>query len=156
MANRVYAYAQGKEFMVNLQVASLLPMVPSGEDFGLSRRFFRELGFKELRTYDGFVLLANGGAQFILQDLNDEIFAQRLMISIMVLDLDGWWGMLSSKGLDKQFPGILMQPPKEYRWGREASIIDIAGVCWRVAEVAHEEFPLQEEMLRRSQRSWQW
>jgi hypothetical protein len=74
----------------------------------------------------------NDQAQFILQNFDHEMFAQNLMIQIVVADLDAWWAALSSKRLEERYTGARFKPPTDFPWGREAHFIDPAGVCWHV------------------------
>ena len=118
--------------MNELQVLSLAPFVPSGKDYGASRRLFVELGFEVTWENDGYAGFRNGDARFILQNFHDDAFAQNLMIKIDVADLEAWWQAVSRKNLEKSYPGFRINPPKDFPWGREVNFIDLAGVCWHV------------------------
>lgn len=107
----------------------LLPFVPGGRDFGKSREFFKELGFKEVWENDGYVGFELGAAKFILQDFNEPSFANNLMIKIEVQDVEAWWSEVEPKDLAKKFEGCRINPPKDFPWGREVHFIDLAGVC---------------------------
>jgi hypothetical protein len=108
----------------------LLPFVPSGKDFEKSRALFEELGFQELWSAGGYCGLQRGAARFILQDFDDEAFASNLMMKVEVDDLDLWWEETRAKDLPARFPGVRVKPPTDFPWGREAHLIDLAGVCW--------------------------
>jgi hypothetical protein len=73
------------------------------------------------------------GAKFILQNFNDEHFAQNLMIKLEVPDLDAWWALVEPKRLAEKFPGFRINPPTTVPLGREVCFIDLAGVCWHVS-----------------------
>jgi hypothetical protein len=110
----------------------LLPFVPSGKDFEKSRALFKELGFTELWSAEGYCGFQQGAAKFILQAFDDEAFAGNLMIKVEVRDLDAWWEEIAAKDLSSQFPGVRMRPPTDFPWGREVHLTDLAGVCWHV------------------------
>ena len=114
------------------KVVGLLPFVPSGRDFDRSRALFRELGFAELWSAQGYVGLQCGAARFILQALDEPAFAANLMIRIDVDDLDAWWQEILAKDLPRRFAGFRVNHPAEFPWGREVHFIDLAGVCWHV------------------------
>jgi len=112
----------------------LLPFVPGGPHFQLSRDLFHELGFQELWANEGYVGLQHGAAKFILQDLDNGAFAGNLMVRIDVPDLEAWWRRIEAMNLASRFPSFRIKPPITYPWGREVHFIDLAGVCWHVGE----------------------
>lgn len=114
------------------KLIGLLPFVPSGPDFEQSRALFRELGFAELWSADGYTGLQCGAARFILQALDEPAFATHLMIRIDVDDLDAWCQEILPKDLPRRFAGFRINPPTQFAWGREVHFIDLAGVCWHV------------------------
>src|SRR5262245_57944013 len=118
-----------------LSVLSLSPFVPSGADYAGSRRFFADIGFQETWESSGCAGFRNGAAQFILQNFADKHFAENYMVSIAVPNLDAWWAAISEKELDRVYPGVRFNPPKDFPWGREVHFIDPAGVCWHVRQV---------------------
>lgn len=117
-----------------LTASSLLPFVPSGKQYDASRRLFAELGFEEEWENEGYAGFRSGDARFILQRFDDAVFASNFMVKIVVPDLDAWWQAISSKQLEKSYPGLRMKPPTDFPWGREVNLIDLAGVCWHIAE----------------------
>jgi hypothetical protein len=109
------------------------PFVPSGKDFDLSKALFLELGFQinwEASDYVGF---QKDSCRFILQRFDNQAFAENLMLRLAVDDLDAFWEEMSLKKLDQKF-GVKWQKPTRFPYGREAILIDIAGVCWHFAE----------------------
>jgi hypothetical protein len=112
---------------------ALLPFIPGGADFQKTRALFRELGFAETWDAGDYVGMEWGGAKFILQNFNDEHFAQNIMIKLEVADLDAWWAIVEPKRLAEKFPGFRINPPTTVPWGREVAFIDVAGVCWHVS-----------------------
>ncbi len=115
-----------------LLATSLRPFVPSGADYAAARRFFAALGFVEEWEHDGYAGLANGGARFILQRFDDATFASNLMVRVDVPDLDAWWSAVEAKQLARAFPTARFKGPTVFPWGREAHVIDLAGVCWHI------------------------
>ena len=120
--------------MSALAARALMPFIPGGKDFAASRSLFAELGFIEQWENGGYVGLRCGEAQFILQDFENESFAQNLMVKLVVPDLDGWWDAVSRRNLEAAFPGVRLKPPTLFPWGREVNLIDLAGVCWHIGE----------------------
>jgi|SRR5687768_12336849 len=120
--------------MSALTAISLLPFVPSGSQYDASRALFSALGFQEEWESDGYAGFRSGNAQFILQRFDDATFASNFMVKVIVEDLDAWWLEVSSKNLEKTYPGLRIKPPTDFPWGREVNLIDLAGVCWHVSE----------------------
>jgi 6-phosphogluconolactonase len=118
--------------MSDLRATALSPFVPSGKDYEKSRQLFLELGFEISWSSDDLTGFRNGPAQFTLQKFDDKHFAENLMMSLFVLDLDAWYNAVAAKHLDKKYPGFRMNAPTQESWGREVNFIDIAGVCWHV------------------------
>lgn len=117
-----------------LSATSLLPFVPSGSQYDLSRRLFQDLGFEELWENDGYAGFRCGGARFILQRFDNRGFAENFMVRLNVPDLDAWWAAVSQKNLEGTYPAFRIKPPQSFPWGREVNFIDLAGVCWHVGE----------------------
>jgi hypothetical protein len=120
--------------MSDLRASALMPFIPGGKDYALSRRLFADLGFEELWENGGYAGFQSGEAAFILQDFSDEAFASNLMVKLVVPDLDRWWEAVSQMRLDRAYSGFRVKPPAEFPWGREVHFIDLAGVCWHVGE----------------------
>jgi hypothetical protein len=112
---------------------SIEAFVPSGKDFAGSRNLFLELGFNILWETDDYIGFENNGCRFILQNYDVKEFAENFMLSVKVDDLDEFWQKISEKNLPEKF-GVKLNAPKNFPWGREVNLIDIAGVCWHFAE----------------------
>lgn len=113
-------------------LTSIKPFVPSGADFKKSKELFLALGFEILWESDGYIGFQRDAAGFILQDYQNDEFAQNLMIQIEVEDLDEFWDDIQKRELQKTFD-IKLREPTKFPYGREIHMIDIAGVCWHFA-----------------------
>jgi hypothetical protein len=112
---------------------SIEAFVPSGADFNKSRELFLALGFTISWESDDFVRFENDGCKFILQKYDSKEFAENFMMSVKVANLDEFWREVSALKLREKF-GVKLQEPKNFPWGREVNLIDIAGVCWHFSE----------------------
>lgn len=112
-----------------MQLTSIQPFIPSGSDFKRSKELFVELGFSINWDAGDYVGFERDNCKFILQNFNDKHFAENLMMSVTVSDLDEFWEELTNKQLPEKF-GIRLGKPTIVPWGREVNMIDIAGVCW--------------------------
>jgi len=105
------------------------------KDFDLSKRFYEALGFD--KVVDGEVAIFDTAEQggIILQRYYNTEWAENLMLSLRVDDLDAWWAHIDSLDLPGNFGVRPPARPKEYPWGlREVHVIDPAGVLWHIVQ----------------------
>jgi predicted lactoylglutathione lyase len=112
---------------------SLEPFIPSGSNFEKSKQLFQELGFKINWDAGDYVGFEKDGCKFILQNFDDEAFAQNLMINVKVNNAEEFWTFVTEKKLAEKF-GIRVTKPKQQPYGKEVNLIDIAGVCWHFVQ----------------------
>ncbi|EHQ24999.1 VOC family protein [Mucilaginibacter paludis] len=116
-----------------MKLLSLEPFVPSGINFEASKQFFQELGFHINWEADGYAGLQRDECRFILQQFENEAFAQNFMLSVKVSNVEEF----RSSVLDKQLPekyGIRIGQITPQPYGREVNVINIARVCWHFVE----------------------
>lgn len=111
----------------------LQPFIPSGPNFEASKQLFLAIGFKINWEADEYIGFQRDNCGFILQNYNDKHFAENLMMRLIINDLDAFWQELSALDLTTKF-GIKLKEPTVFPWGREVNMIDIAGVCWHIAQ----------------------
>jgi len=116
-----------------MKFLSLEPFVPSGSDFEGSKQFFQELGFKINWNAGDYIGFDRDGCKFILQKYENKAFAENLMISVKVSNVEEFWKSVNEKQLPEKF-GIRIGKPTKQPYGIEVNIIDIAGVCWHFVE----------------------
>lgn len=116
------------------QATTLYPFVPSGPQFDRAIDFFAAIGFATQWRDAGLAGLRFGGAYFLLQDIHIPVWQENQMITFEVTDLDAYWSELESQDLPSKFPGVRLNPPTQFPWGREIHFIDLAGVCWHVRQ----------------------
>ncbi len=109
------------------------PFLPA-RDFGLSKSFYRKLGFRTL--LDGEVAIFEAGrSSFVLQNYFRKEWAENFMMQLMVDDLDAWWRHIESLDLAASFGVPSPRPPAMQPWGlRIAYVVDPSGVLWHVAQ----------------------
>lgn len=112
---------------------SARPFVPA-RDYGLSKRFYQELGFATLLEGD-VTIFQIGASSFILQNYFQKEWAENFMMQLMVDDLDAWWARIISLDLPAKFSVPAPKPPARQPWGlRVAYLIDPSGVLWHIAQ----------------------
>jgi hypothetical protein len=111
----------------------LEPFIPSGPDFEKSKQLFLALGFQINWEGGGYIGFQRDNSAFILQNYDDKHFAENLMMRLNVNDLDAFWQEINALNLTQKF-GVKLKEPTVFPWGREVNLIDIAGVCWHIAQ----------------------
>ncbi|MDQ8732892.1 hypothetical protein [Paenibacillus sp. LHD-38] len=118
-----------------MKVTKLRPFIPSGKDYKLAQSFFEDLGFEKVYSDDGLSIFRIGEQEFFLQNFHNQEFQDNYMVELVVEDLDGWWSLIQTVALEKNYP-IKAKEPTMYPWGkREINLIDPSGVCWHISEV---------------------
>ncbi len=116
-----------------MKFISLEPFIPSGSNVELSKQLFLGLGFTinwDAGDYTGF---QRDNCKFILQKKDNKDFAENLMLSISISNVDEFWNDLIEKKLAEKFR-IKIGKPTNQAYGREVNVIDLAGVCWHFVQ----------------------
>jgi hypothetical protein len=116
-----------------MKFTSLEPFVPSGKNFEGSKQFFQELGFAIAWDAGDYVGFERDACRFTLQKYDNKEFAENLMISVKVDNVDEFRNLVMEKRLPERF-GIRIGQPKQQPYGKEVNVIDLAGVCWHFIE----------------------
>ena len=104
-------------------------------DFELSKRFYEALAFDKVVDGDVAIFDTAEHGGIILQRYYNKDWAENLMLSLRVDDLDAWWAHIESLDLPGNFGVRPPAPPKDYPWGlREVHVIDPAGVLWHFVQ----------------------
>jgi len=120
--------------MVPSKILNLAAFVPA-EDFPLSRRFYRDLGFREKWGDDQACELELGGFSFIMQNFYVKDHAGNFMMHLMVEDADKWWEHIQNIDLVKNYDLSVARPPALQPWGlRVLYLADPSGVLWHIAD----------------------
>ena len=116
-----------------MKFLSLEPFVPSGENFEASKQLFLELGFSINWDSGDYIGFQRDDCRFILQKFSNKEFAENFMISVKVTDVIDFSKEVKEKKLTEKF-GIRVGEISQQPYGKEVTIIDIAGVCWHFVE----------------------
>jgi hypothetical protein len=116
-----------------MKFLSIEPFVPSGDNFEGSKQLFLELGFKINWETDDLIGFEKDGCKFTLQKYDKSEFAENFMLSVRVNNIEEFWNEVTEKKLGEKF-GVRIGEPTEEPYGKEVTLIDIAGVCWHFIE----------------------
>lgn len=116
--------------MDTIEIKAFLP----AQDFDLSKRFYLDLGFTMAWGSDEMAYLHAGRSSFLLTRFYEKPFAENLMMSLLVVDVEAWWQHVVAQGLGARY-GVRVNPPEDRPWGmRDFTIDDPSGVLWRIGQ----------------------
>lgn len=112
---------------------SIRPFIGS-KDFGISRRFYQDLGFKENILAHNFSYFETEGIGFYLQDYYAKDWIDNTMLFLEVEDVSQFWTSLLDLDLLAKYENIKLVPIREMDWGKECFIHDPSGILWHIGE----------------------
>jgi hypothetical protein len=112
---------------------SIRPFIGS-KDFGISRRFYQDLGFTEIILGPNFSYFETKGIGFYLQDAYVKDWIDNTMLFLEVEDVNKFWTELLDLDLPAKYENIKLVPVREMDWGKECFIHDPSGILWHVGE----------------------
>ena len=118
---------------MNLRAIEAKAYVPA-QDFSLSRRFYRDLGFAEEWCAGDLALFRRDGAGFLLQNFHAPEHATNFQMHLLVTDVDAWWQSVQSSGVIDRYL-VRAEAPEDRPWGmRDFVLFDPSGVLWRIGQ----------------------
>lgn len=116
-----------------MQFQSIEPFVPSGPDFEKSKNLFLELGFKINWDQGNFVGFQADECRFVLQKYDQPGFVQHFMLGLKVSNIAELRESMLAKQLPQRY-GIRISEISQQPYGKEVTMIDVAGVLWHLIE----------------------
>ncbi|WP_224485071.1 VOC family protein [Robertkochia aurantiaca] len=104
------------------------------QDFETSRKFYNELGFKELRTSTKMSYFSQGDFGFYLQDYYVKDWIENSMVFLEVSDPERTLEYINSLKLDKKYKVVRITEMHHAEWGREFFVHDPSGVIWHIGK----------------------
>jgi len=117
-------------------VNELRPFLPA-KDFATSKEFYRALGFHEAWSSDRLTIMQLGRFSFFLQDYFVKEWAENMVMSLDVADVDACWTSLQSLNLPARFPSVVRvgAPQSDMASGiRRGYFVDPSGVLWHFSQ----------------------
>jgi hypothetical protein len=121
--------------MNNYKVQNLTAFVPA-KDYVLSKRFYNDLGFREVVTIKIGTRFEIDGYGFWLQNYYVEEWAGNFMLCLYVQDIESWSTRLKNMHLEKEYDGKarLLSGPHSQEGGIMLQFADPSGVLWHVRQ----------------------
>jgi catechol 2,3-dioxygenase-like lactoylglutathione lyase family enzyme len=118
---------------MELKATSIRPFI-GAKDFGVSRRFYRDLGFEETVLDPGFSVFKINGLAFYLQDYYVKDWVDNTMLFLEVEDVECCYADLLALDLPGKYDGARLTPIRVEFWGRECFLHDPSGILWHFGE----------------------
>jgi hypothetical protein len=112
---------------------SIRPFI-GAEDFGLSRSFYRDLGFEEAVLGTDMSYFGKDGLGFYLQNAYVKDWIDNTMLFVEVEDVDQYWNELVALDLTAKYERVKLVPIRDDHWGRECFLHDPSGVLWHFGQ----------------------
>lgn len=117
------------------QAISIRPFI-GAKNFGVSRNFYRDLGFSETVLSYNMSVFKTKELGFYLQDAYVKDWIDNSMIFLEVKDVGSFWNELVALKLESRYEGVKLTPIRQYDWGRECFLHDPSGILWHFGEFA--------------------
>jgi len=114
-------------------IKSIRPFI-GAKNFGLSRAFYRDLGFEETILERNLSVFKKQEIAFYLQDYYSKEWIENTMIFIEVEDVDSYWEELLSLNFQEKYETAKLTPIRTMDWGKECFVHDPSGILWHFGE----------------------
>ena len=115
------------------KVKSVRPFL-GAKNFETSRRFYRDLGFKENVIAPGFSVFYAEGIAFYLQDAYIKDWIDNLQVFVEVDDVNTYHQQLDALDLSSKFEGVRLTSVRHNDWGSECFLHDPSGILWHFGQ----------------------
>ncbi|HBE71032.1 MAG TPA: glyoxalase [Planctomycetaceae bacterium] len=115
------------------QMSRIRPFLGAA-DFELSRRFYRELGFREVVISDQMSAFNAESVWFYLQKYYVKDWVDNTMVFLEVTDLDLQHSAIVESRLADRYDNVRVSDIKDNDWGREFFMHDPSGNLWHIGK----------------------
>lgn len=112
---------------------SIRPFIGAA-DFELSRAFYHDLGFQEVKLTPVLSLFKTENYGFYLQNAFNRDWIDNTMVFVEVEDVQYFWNELIKLDLSSKYRNVRLTPIRVEHWGRECFVHDPSGILWHFGE----------------------
>jgi hypothetical protein len=112
---------------------SIRPFVGT-KNFGLSRAFYKDIGFTEQIISPALSLFQWGGAGFYLQDAYVKDWIDNTMVFFQVENAQQIYEEFLAMEVSKKYENVKLVPLRTEHWGRECFLHDPSGILLHFGE----------------------
>jgi catechol 2,3-dioxygenase-like lactoylglutathione lyase family enzyme len=115
------------------QAKSIRPFI-GAKNFEVSRDFYRDLGFQEIRIGTTMSYFSTNDFGFYLQNAYVKDWIDNTMVFMEVENVDRFWDQLVTLQLPSKYDQVKLVPVRELDWGKECFVHDPSGILWHFGE----------------------
>lgn len=104
------------------------------KNFNLSRQFYKDFGFEEIKTSDKMSYFKLGDFGFYLQDYYVKDWVDNSMLFLEVENLEQHLLHLKKLKLDSKYDNVKISEINYNDWGNEYFMHDPSGILWHIGE----------------------
>ncbi len=104
------------------------------KDYDISRKFYLDLGFKEIITSKKMSYFNLGTVGFYLQDYYVKNWVDNSMVFLEVENLKSVFANIEELQLPQKYKRVKLSEIKHNDWGNEFFLHDPSGVLWHFGE----------------------
>jgi hypothetical protein len=112
---------------------SIRPFIGS-KNFGISRQFYKDLGFRESILANNLSYFESNGLGFYLQDAYVKDWIDNTMVFMEVDDIHRFWSELAALDITSAYEHVRIVPIRHMDWGSECFLHDPSGILWHFGE----------------------
>jgi hypothetical protein len=112
---------------------SIRPFI-GAKNFGISRQFYSDLGFRESILAHNLSYFESNGLGFYLQDAYVKDWIDNTMVFMEVEDVHRFWSELMALDLSSSYEHVRIVPVRHMDWGSECFLHDPSGILWHFGE----------------------
>ncbi|MEP0265582.1 VOC family protein [Dokdonia sp.] len=106
------------------------------KNYDISRNFYLDLGFKEVKIDPKMSYFSIGDFGFYLQDYYVKKWIENLMVFLEVDTVEDHLIKVKELHLDSKYKGVRVSEIHHNDWGKEFFVHDPSGVLWHIGEFA--------------------
>jgi catechol 2,3-dioxygenase-like lactoylglutathione lyase family enzyme len=112
---------------------SIRPFI-GATNYEVSRRFYRDLGFRESVLSHNMSYFKTEGIGFYLQDADVKDWIDNTMVFLEVEDVGRHYNELLALDLPGKYENVRLTPIRRLDWGSECFLHDPSGILWHFGE----------------------
>ncbi|GAA4962615.1 glyoxalase [Algibacter aquimarinus] len=118
---------------MNHHIKSIRPFI-GAKDYHLSRQFYIDFGFEEIKISNNMSYFKSGDFGFYLQDAYVKDWIDNSMIFLEVENLEQHLLEIATLNLDTKYKNVRVSEIHYMNWGNEYFIHDPSGILWHIGE----------------------
>ena len=105
------------------------------KNYTISRNFYNDLGFQEIRIAENMSYFCSGDFGFYLQDAYVKDWIDNSMVFFEVTDLTSTLAHIKSLNLTEEYDKVRLSEIVHNDWGSEFFLHDPSGILWHFGKI---------------------